>query len=186
MSTPQPAERELTAVEPRDYVAEMNAEIEAETAEVVYSAPIAASRIAARLRATDPDLLRGWLDLGAEGFISAAISTRDRALRARARVAQPRNEFALATERFGRGDASALASWLEVPYAVENDRRKPLGRMTARDLTYVASRYEGRAAANKFEAAWFRAIAAKVADGVVADYFTDQQLHDMRVSLNVG
>jgi hypothetical protein len=70
---------------------------------------------------------------------------------------------------------------------VENNRRKPLGRMTARDLTYVASRYENRAAANKFEAAWFRAIAAKVgADGTVADFFTDQQLHDMRVSLSVG
>jgi hypothetical protein len=186
MPTPRPADRELTAVEPRDYMAEMNTILEAETADVVYSAPIVASRVAAMLRATDPDLLRGWLDLGAEGFIHQAIGTRDRARRARARVAQPRNEFALAAERFGQGDASALASWLEVRFVVEHGRRKPLGRMTARDLSYVAGGYEARVKANRLEAAWLRAIANKIGDGIVADFFTDQQLHDMRVSLTPG
>lgn len=167
----------------RDYVGEMNNLVAAETGHGPYVSRIVAEHVVAKLRALDPDLLNGWLQVGAEQFVWQMINDRDRSTRARARAAKPRTAFAEAAEKYATGDASALDGWLDVPYTLDGGTRKRMGDLTSDDLLEVAASYETRAANNRLEAMWLRAIAKRVGSGKVADHFTDDQLADMRASL---
>lgn len=60
----------------RDFAAEMRAVIEAEAAGGPYVSAVVAAHIVDKLRATDPELLDGWLQAGAVQFLRHAISQR--------------------------------------------------------------------------------------------------------------
>lgn len=169
----------------RDYAAEMRAIIDAETAGAPYVPALVAERIVTKLRATDPDLLTGWLDLGAEQFVREAITGRDRSIRGSARRSSSAREFAKAADQAGTtGDVTPLRRFLDCPYPVAADgKRKRLADLGHDDLRFVAGTYGDDARAAKFEAVFFRALARKVRRGTVADHFTEQQLADLRRNL---
>lgn len=160
----------------RDYAAEMRAVIDSETAGG-DPAPLVAARIVEKLDAVDPDLLGGWLHLGAVGFIRDTIGYVHRSGRAHARATGSRSVFA---EDAAAGDVS---SWLSTRYVVEDGRRPTLAEMTAADLRYVAGQYDQDAREAKTEAAFMRALAKRVGAGRVSDHFTDEQITALRDSL---
>lgn len=174
---------ELHPVTDRDYVAEMRAVVDAETAEGPYVSREVASRVVAKLRVTDSALLYGWLDAQAEGFLWQAINDRDRSTRARAVASAGRSAFGAASEKFQSGDKAALSQFLAMPFVVEDGSRKRLADMTAGDLHFTADAYERRAAKNAMYGAFLRSVAKKVKGGCVADHFAEQQLSDMWQSL---
>ncbi len=169
----------------RDYIAEMRAVIDAETAGGPYVSAVVAEHIADKLRATDPDLLDGWLHQNAVFLIRHTINLRDCSTRSRARVVAKRNVFGTAAKEFETtGNVTALAGWLGVVHVIEDGSRKHLSEMSAADLTFVAADYEERARDNAMHAAFLRAIAKKVGRRTVADVFTEQKLNDMWASLS--
>jgi hypothetical protein len=173
----------MTTTIGRDYASELRALLDAETSHGTYSSRQVAAHIVAKLTATDPELLDGWLHAQAEQFVWQAINDRDRSRRAHARHQARPAAFGKATEAHQAGDRAALTSFLTMPFAVADGLRKPLAAMTAPDLTYVADGYEQRAVENKMTAAFLRAVAKKVGDSTVADHFTEPDLARLWASL---
>jgi hypothetical protein len=167
----------------RDFVAQMRAAIDAETGDGPYVSRVVAEHIVHKLRATDPDLLDGWLHAQAEHFLWQAINDRDRSTRARGKEAAKRATFGKAAAAFENGDTEPLTQFLAMPFPVEGGSRKRLADLTGDDLAYVADDYGRRATENAMTEAFLRALAKRVQHGVVADHFTEQQLADMWTSL---
>jgi hypothetical protein len=161
----------------RDYAAEMRVILDAEM-QVGDAAPVVAARIVAKLRATDPGLLSGWLDLGATSFVREALGQIDRSARGAARRGIARSAFADA------GDRGDVGEFLAVRYVVdEQQTRKPLGDLLKPELLYVASEYDADAKSARLEAAFFRAIAKQVGTGRVRDRFDEQRIAELRRSI---
>src|SRR4051812_33143842 len=148
----------LEPVRDRDYIAEMRAVIAAETADGPYVSGVVATHIVNKLRATDRDLLEGWLDQMAVAFVRHAINLRDCSARTAARTGARRRQFAEDAGKFERGNRSAMSHWLAVVHVVEDGSRKKLAEMTAADLAHVADGYEARASENAMTAAFLRAL----------------------------
>lgn len=163
----------------RDFIAEMRALIDAETAHGPYASPLVAERIVAKLRATDAELLAGWLDVQAESFVRMAINARDCSARTHARLTAKRAAFADAADAHASGDSSGLTPFLSMPFTVAEGTRKPLRDMTAEDLSYSAEHYETRAAENRMNAAFLQALAKKVKRGTVSDHFTEEKIVEL-------
>lgn len=166
----------------RDYVTEMRALIDAEAAGT-YVPGVVAHDIVEKLRATDPELLSGWLDFQAESFIRQAINNRDNSQRTYARRAARGSVFAADAEAAEGGDTERLAGWLDVRFTVEDGNRTPLRDMTKDELLFASDAYEARARENKMTSVFLRAIARKVKTGKVADHFTDETLTAMWTSI---
>lgn len=167
----------------RDYAAEMRAAIDAETGDGPYVARVAAGRLVKHLRDTDPELLRGWLDLMAEQFVWQAINDRDRSMRGHARQSAKPRAFADDARAAEAGDGSRLVRWLSVPFTVADGSRVRLGEMRRADLLFAGDAYEARERENRLTAAFLRAVARKVGDDRVRDHYTDDQLSAMWQSL---
>lgn len=168
----------------RNYAAEIRAIVDAETSTGPYVSRIAATEIVAKLRASDPELLDGWLNAQAEQFVWQLINDRDRSHRAYVKATSNRSVFAANAAEYEAGDTAALAQWLSMPFAVADGSRKRLATMTAADLSYVSESYLTRAEENRMTAAFLRAVGRKVpAGGTVADVFTDEQLGKMWTSV---
>lgn len=166
----------------RDYAAEMRALIDAEASGTYVPATVAHD-LAEKLRATDPDLLAGWLDAQAETFLRQAINARDNSQRTAARHSRPRSVFAADAAAAEAGEPEPMARWLDVRFTVEDGSRMPLREMTKDQLLFAGDAYQARADENRMTAAFLRAISRKVRTGVVADHFTDEQLSTMWDSL---
>ncbi len=166
----------------RDFVGEMRAVIDAE-ATGTYVPGVVATAIVEKLRATDPELLHGWLDAQAPQIIRHAINLRDSSQRTAARHSRPRSVFAADAEAAEAGEPERLAGWLGTRFTVEDGSRKPLAEMAKDELLFAGDTYEARARENKLTAAFLRAVARKVKSGVVADHFSDEQLTTMWNSL---
>lgn len=167
----------------RDYGTEVRALVvtllNAHSEAITYSA--LADEVIELLQKTDPELLRGWMDVQLHELMRNFISGINRSRRSYARVAASRRRFGDAVDRFVGGDSSALSNWLEVRYQVdEANSRLPLGKMGQRDLDFAAGQYQQRANTNAFEAQFLRALARKVGRGIVEDHFTETQLCEMR------
>src|SRR5690606_37712601 len=160
----------------RDYLADMNAAIEEAIPDGDYTAPLVAADLVDRLRADDPDLLSGWLELKAAVFLADAVARRSNSRRAAVRSAAPRRAFAEAARSFASdGDASVLRPF-EAEFVVdEENTRRTVARMTAADCLFVAGRYEESARQAKLEASFHRAVAKKVGVRTVGDVFTEEQ-----------
>lgn len=173
----------MSPVSDRDYLAEMRAVIDAETAGGPYASPVIAEQIVVKLRATDPDLLDGWLHAQAASFIRHAINLRDCSTRSHARSTSGRSVFADAAKRHEAGESDAMQGWLYVVHVVEDGTRKKLAEMTADDLMHVAADYDERARENAMHSAFLKAVAKKVRKGVVGDHFTDEKLAQLWQSI---
>jgi hypothetical protein len=167
----------------RDYVVEMRALIEQEAQGEYWSNQVA-EHIVEKLRVNDPELLTGWLEAQAITLLTQTINSRDRSLRAVARVNKSRSVFAVDASSAEKGQKEHLVSWLTVPYALEDNARKPLALLTASDLRYVADRYQERAKHNKFEAIFFEMLAKKVGSKTVGEVFSDEQIVRLREQIN--
>jgi hypothetical protein len=168
----------------RDFAVELRAVIDAETAGGSYASRVVATHIVEKLRATDPDLLNGWLNAQAETFVWQAINDRDRSLRSHARGTNGRSAFARDAADHVAGDSTGLGRWLATPFAVAGGLRKRLAVMTRDDLLFASGAYEDRAAANRMTATFLAALARKVRQGTVADHFGEDQLAAMWQSLS--
>jgi hypothetical protein len=168
----------------REVVREMRELIDQRTAGIQYQAPTVAHEIVEHLRENDPELLIKWLYAQAERFVLQSINDRDRSVRATARTAAPRRDFAEAIEAHERGDSTVLSGWLSVPFVLEDGTRKRLADMEREDLTSVSNSYAERARQNQMQATFLRALADKVGAGTVKDFFTDEDLSRMWRSLS--
>jgi hypothetical protein len=143
----------------RDYVAEMNGEIEAaleDGGDLV--APVVAAKLCARLLETDPELLTGYLHATAETVIRSAVVHRFTAQRAKLRATAQSRAFAEAT---ASGSPERLGMFM-VRHCVDNSGTwKPAGDMTGTEHAFVAESYERRATTERMEAAFHAAIARK-------------------------
>jgi hypothetical protein len=159
----------------------MRAVIDAATAgQDGYVRTVVAAEIVEKLRATDPELLLGWLDFQAVQFVREAIGARDHSIRSRRHRTARGREFAEASGRFQDGDAAALTRYLEMPFTVSvDDEVKPLGRLTHDELIYVRDDFQERVNENLFTVSVMDALAARVTEGVVADHFTEVQLQNI-------
>lgn len=167
----------------RDYATEMRQELDRATAEGPYVPRVVAGEVVDKLRATDPDLLDGWLQAQAEHFIWQAINDRDRSVRAATRHRAPRQEFSSAVTAHDQGDVTPLRKYLDMPYSVEDGSRKRLASLTRDDLQFVGATYRRRAAENALMEAFFAALAKKVKSGVVADHYSEDQVAAMFASI---
>jgi hypothetical protein len=167
----------------RNYAAELRAVIDAETAGGPYVSRAVAEHVVEKLRATDRELLSGWLDAQAEHFVWQLINDRDRSTRSHARASSKPNAFNKDAKATGGGDRASLARWLTVPFVVEDGSRKRLADMSKDDLLFVGDAYDAQARENKMTAAFMRAIARKVGTKTVKDHYTDEQLSVMWQSL---
>lgn len=171
----------------RDYLAEMRALVAAETAEGPYVSALVAEQIVTKLRATDSDLLNGWLHASAVAMLRHTINLRDCSTRTQARHNAQRSAFQRDASRFAAGgDAAVLAGWMGVVHVMEDGTRKRLATMTAADLTFVATDYEARANENLMHAAFLRAVAKKIGRRSVQDVFDETKLNRLWQSLNPG
>lgn len=166
----------------RDFIGEMRTVLDAE-AVAGYVPAIVAAHVVEKLRATDPELLRGWLDAQAESFVRQAINARDASRRARHRVADSRSVFGRSVAEHAAGDKAALSLYLDAPYRLADGSVSPLRRLTHDDLNSAAGSYDARANANMMQAAFLRALARKVTTGTVQDHFTEDRLAEMWGSL---
>lgn len=171
------------AIGVRNYVVEMRAVIDAETSHGPYISREVATRVVAKLRVTDSDLLDGWLQVQAEHFVWQQVNDRDRFTRAHARQTASRSVFGDAAKAHEQGDPLPLTTFLSMPFAVPGGERKGLADMRADDLLFAAAEYRRRAADNAMTEAFLRAVAKKVGDGVVADYYDEETLAQMWRSL---
>jgi|RhiMethySRZTD1v2_1073278.scaffolds.fasta_scaffold16192_7 hypothetical protein len=169
---------------PRNYSREIRDQIDDALAEEDdFVAGVVAQKIVAKLRETDPELLHGWLDEGAEGFIREAISAQNRSARTYARMTARRSVFAEGVKDAETGDTRVLSTFMDTYYVVEGGSRKRLANMNRDDLTFAADRYEDTERRARMAGAFLKALANKVGDGVVRDSFTEEQLGNLWRSL---
>lgn len=169
----------------RDYAAEMRAVIDAE-AQGTYASPVVAAHIVEKLRATDPGLLRGWLDDQAVNFVRHAINLRDCSTRSHNRTTASRSVFRQAAEDFKAGDSTPLTGFLDEPYQVEGGSKMPLRLMRAAELTFAADDYKGRAREHLMQEAFLRALAKKCRTKPVGEVFTEEKLAELWNSISGG
>lgn len=163
----------------RDYITEMNALIEADTAGSGWIAAEVAAKLVDRLTANDPDLLDGWLRVMAPGLLTEAIALRVRAARSVARARAGARAFADATEA-----GAEPVGFLAIHYVVdEADTRMRLADMTGPHCLYVADRYDQQAVTAAMEAAFFRALAGRVGARRVGQVLSGAEVERLRQSI---
>lgn len=152
-----------------------------------YIAASVALNVVERLRAEDPELLSKFLDQYAIHVVHRLIVQMDGSKRLQVKAAAERRKLSVfqdAVDRHEAGEKGALVPWLDTVYVVTGDNlRRRLTDMDKDDLEYAASKYTDRARANAVQAAFLRALAAKVGAGTVGDYFDDEQLSRLWVSI---
>jgi hypothetical protein len=164
----------------RNYASDMRAVIDAETGEGSYAAPIVAEHIVAKLRATDPELLNGWLQEQAVNFLRHAINLRDCSVRTHNRLTARRSVFREAREALENGDPEPMRSnFLGEMYLTEDGTKVPLREMRKAELTYAADDFAARVRDNAMREAFLRALAKKVGKGKVSDHFDEDKLAAM-------
>lgn len=160
----------------RNYAADMRQVIDSETSHGPYTSAVVAAHIVEKLRATDVDLLNGWLQEQAVQFVRVAINERDHSRRAHARGTAGRSVFREMADAAEAGDPTALGSWLATVFVIEDGSRVRLGEMREPELVWAAGEYDRRARDNQLQAAFLSALARKVGDDRVSDHFDDDQL----------
>lgn len=169
----------------RNFAAEMRAVIDAETAHGSYSAPLVAEHVVEKLRATDPDLLHGWLDSQAVQFVRHAINLRDCSVRAHNRGTRGRSVFAQAAEAAESGNLEPLKTgFLDERYVIEDGTKARLGDMVKPDLLFAADDYAARKRENALQEAFLRALAKKVGSDCVSDHFDEGRLAELWQSIS--
>lgn len=163
----------------RNYASDMRAVIDEATSHGPYVSAVIAEQVVEKLRANDPDLLHGWLDLQAVQFVRLAINARDCSQRSHARMTAGRSVFRDAAAAAEAGDPEPLGAFLKTVYVVEDGSRVRLSEMTKPDLLFVAEAYAQRAAESLLQEAFLRAVAKKVGGRKVSDVFSEDKLNHL-------
>lgn len=178
--------------EQRDYVAEVREQVdkyltEHETGMVSAEA---AQELGTKWRATDPDLLLGWLMARWPSLLTDHISHLSRSRSVRARRTRVHAAFEEFSEEFDQSDdeeesEEAYRRWGDF-YEVtvgETRVRKAFRALTAGELGQVKDGYVKRAAENDFYARVIGAVQERVARAgpgkTVGDVYTPDQLEAM-------
>jgi hypothetical protein len=180
------AREKVSKPETRNYLEEMHNVLQlAVSTKKTYTAAGLARDIIRKLQRSDPDLLRGWLELQAEEVLREHISRQSRSQRAYNRRVSGRKSFGEAVDKYAEsGDSKALTSWLDCSYTVdEKNTKMTLGDMTAAELDFAAQYHQKLADTNAFEAAFLAALARKVGESTVGNLYTESQLVEMRQGL---
>ena len=163
----------------RDYVAEMDARIDAATSGDGWVAGIVAAELHADLTATDPDLLSGWLHASAEHWLQQTIRDRSRSTRAHARHHAGAHQFADAAD-----DPETLRGMLSVDYVIDDSQtRKRAGDMTGPDHRYVANSYTATGNRALLLAEFHVAVARKVGKRRTSDVLSLDQYENLYRSI---
>jgi hypothetical protein len=142
-----------------------------------------ADTIVEQLRTTDPQLYRAWLDGHAEQLMWDTIRSIVRSGRAHNRHAHSRSQFSeMLDQHTADPTAGVLGGWLQTRWSVDGSYRR-LGELRAPQLRTVAKQYRDTQRICGFHAMFFEALAAKLGDRPVEQVYTDQQLHDMYLSV---
>jgi len=173
----------------RDYAVEMRELIDKETDKGPYEPGAVASEIVTLLQNTDPDLLDGYLRGHAVHIIRDAINRRDQSQRMVARRGATSARMREILGAIDAGDVQEIAQvrqrWLTATFTLSDGMRHELRTMKRGDLLHVAEDYGRRAAENKMEETFFRALANKVQPGkTVGDMFDEHQIIALREGLN--
>lgn len=166
----------------RDYACEFQAYLSKHLPQGDYVLPIVSAEIVEGLRATDPDLLAGWLAVNAQRFVGVYVGSVERSARARQASDAPRRAFAIAAES---DDREALTTF-GIHFVVnDGNLRRRLGDMTKADHLYVAERHTDRANAGLFEAAFHKAIARRIPAGkTTSEVLTEDAYAQLRKTIH--
>lgn len=162
----------------RDYNTEILNLVKEMTPAGDFTARLVADDVINKLRANDPELLAGWLDLRAGEILGAWIAAHYNSLRSRTRIMAPRRAFAEAAERFTETREPVILDPFAAVYVVDHENlRRRVADMTGADHSFVADRYADDKHTAAMLEAFHRAVAKKVGDKRTADVFsTDQYL----------
>jgi hypothetical protein len=170
----------------RNYMTEMRALIDA-TCVGTWSAPGVAVAIVEDLRATDPELLAGFLDLCAVAVLTRLINDRDQSARSYNRKTASRSVFKEAAEKHEQGDAAPLKQltyFLQELYIVEDGTKMPLKNMRTPELTFAADDFAKRARQNAMQEAFLRALARRCGDKPVGEIYTEDEVATMWLAVS--
>lgn len=164
----------------RDYRADMDEVLRLKVPASNFIPAVTAAEVVAWLRANDPDLLAGWLDVVAVPIITERISRHLRAERSRAGASARARAFSEAADMFETsGDRSVFDTLHPVN---DSNLRKRVRDMTRNDHLYVADQYQMTEHTARLEAAFHRAIAKQIPPGSttedVMDEITYLRLHE--------
>lgn len=160
-----------TVTATRNFSAQMRELIEQSIPKDDFVMALLAARIVQNLRATDPELLAGWLDELAESCMVSEIRHYEQAQRKRNR--HNSSIFSEAASRFEDGDASALDRFTVDKFVVNDSNTwKSLGEMTGSDHRYVADRYRDRSKSNGLLAKFHEAVAQKIGNRTTTEVFS--------------
>lgn len=163
----------------RDYCADMRKVIDEATGGGPYVPRQIAGEIVQKLRATDRELLDGWLQAQAEHFIWQMINDRDRSARSAARFHKPRGKFREAASGAVAERSTKLRDFLSMRFTVADGARHHLRDLRADDLLFVGADYERRENENAFWKTFMRALAKGVGEKTVGEKYTNEQLNAM-------
>lgn len=139
-----------------------------------------ATRLVARLREEDPELLAKWLDTVAITVVRMEILQITKSLKAEAKRVSERKGASIFTDavtRHEQGEKHALGAWLGTYYIVNTDnQRRQLRDMDHDDLLFAANDYTNRAQMNAMQAAFLRALADRVGARTVGEVLGEQEL----------
>jgi hypothetical protein len=170
----------------RDYATEVRILVDA-ACTGTWSAPGVAVSVVEHLRAKDPDLLAGFLDLCAVDVIRNMVNERDRSTRSYNRKTASRSVFKEAADRHEQGDTEPLEQltfFLQELYVVEDGTKVPLRNMRAAELNFAADEFTERARQSRMREAFLRALAKKCGDRAVGEIFTENQVAALWLSVS--
>lgn len=153
----------------RDFRAEMALILDEAVSARSYVVSVLAHDIVARLLASDPELLEGWLREQAHVLVRLMLLRRVAATKARPTKA---GRFARAVASYQNGEPEALHNWLSSVYVADTKlTRKRLGDMTTEEVLFAADAYRARGRTNLLQEALLRAVAKKMGNrpGTVAE-----------------
>ena len=176
----------------RNYGVEMRELINKETEIGPYQPGAVAQAIVDALRHSDPDLLHGYLMEHAVQIIRDAINRRDQSVRMTARKGSASAKMQEILGGIESGQIENIGQvrqvrqfWLSATFTLSDGMRHELRTMRRGDLLYVAEEYGRRAAENKMEEAFFRALARKMqANKTVEDVLTEEEIVRIRDGLS--
>jgi hypothetical protein len=176
----------------RDYIAEMDARIEAATKGSGWVAAVVAEKLCSQLLESDPGLLDGWLRAMAVPLLRRVIGLRvHQAGRAAKRSARVRAFASVAADlEAAEGDertsvaAALLGMFSEIHVVDEDQTRKRAADMTGPEHLFVAENTHQRTANTALMlAAFHRAVARKVGKKRTADVLSEEQYESMYISI---
>lgn len=170
----------------RDFIAEMDAQIEAATQGSNWVPAIVAEKLVAQLEADDPELLGGWLRAMAVTMLRRVIGLRVHAKRQHSRHNAGGRAFADAVDDAKNGDDAALRriGMFSITHRVDDgNTQKLVGEMTGEDHLFVASDYGQQAKPLLMEEAFHKAVAKKVGSKRTSEVFTEAEYEAMYRSI---